>query len=157
VVLITGLLGGVISAVGCLAGGWLCDRMDRKKAYVLFGVLQAASGIAMALLPHTPLMFVVWVSIYTFANGLCYAAFSAFVLEVIGKGAAATKYNALASLSNVPIYYMTGLDGWAHDRWNSAAMFFTESGLAVVSAILFLGLVKLFLGRRGQVPGGTAG
>lgn len=157
VVLITGLLGGVISAVGCLAGGWLCDRLDRKKAYVLFGVLQAAAGMAMALLPHTPLMFVVWVSVYTFANGLCYAAFSAFVLEVIGQGAAATKYNALASLSNLPIYYMTALDGWAHDRWNSAAMFFTESGLAIFSAGLFLILVRLLLGRRGAHPGTAAG
>jgi hypothetical protein len=70
------------------------------------------------------------------------------VLEVIGRGAAATKYNALASLSNVPIYYMTDIDGWAHDRWNSAGMFFMESGLAVVSAVVFLGLVKLLLGRR---------
>ena len=148
VVLITGVLGGVISAVGCVGGGWICDRMDRKRAYVLFGVAQAGSGIAMALFPHTQFMFIVWVSVYTFTSGLCYAAFSAFVLEVIGRGAAATKYNALASLSNVPIYYMTDIDGWAHDRWNSAGMFFMESGLAVVSAVVFLGLVKLLLGRR---------
>jgi MFS family permease len=148
VALITGVLGGVISAVGCILGGWICDRMDRKQAYVWFGVSQAAAGVAMALLPRSQAMFIVWVSIYTFTTGLCYAAFSAFVLEVIGKGAAATKYNALASLSNVPIYYMTNIDGWAHDRWNSAGMFFTESGLAVASAIGFLFLVKLLLGRR---------
>jgi len=147
VALITGVLGGVISAIGCIAGGWVCDRMDRKKAYVWFGILQAGSGVAMALLPRSQTMFVVWVSVYTFTSGLAYAAFSAFVLEVIGKGAAATKYNALASLSNVPIYYMTTLDGWAHDRWNSAGMFFTESGLAVASAALFLVLVKVLLGR----------
>jgi MFS family permease len=148
VALITGVLGGVISAIGCIFGGWICDRMDRKNAYVLSGILQAGSGVAMALLPRSQMMFVVWVSVYTFTSGLAYAAFSAFVLEVIGKGAAATKYNALASLSNVPIYYMTNLDGWAHDRWNSAAMFFTESGLAVASAALFLVLVKILLGRR---------
>jgi MFS family permease len=146
--LITGVLGGVISAVGCILGGWLCDRMDRKHAYVWFGIVQAGSGIAMALFPHTQSMFIVWVSLYTFTCGLTYAAFSAFVLEAIGTGAAATKYNALASLSNVPIYYMTNLDGWAHDRWNSAGMFFMESGLAVVSAVLFIVLVKMLLRRR---------
>jgi hypothetical protein len=103
-------------------------------------------------------MFIVWVSVYTFTSGLCYAAFSAFVLEVIGQGAAATKYNALASLSNVPIYYMTDIDGWAHDRWNSTRMFILESGLAVVSAVLFLGLVKLLLGPRAPAKtlGGSA-
>jgi MFS family permease len=141
--LITGVLGGVIMALGCILGGWLCDRMDRKQAYVWFGIVQAGSGIAMALFPHTQFMFIVWVSIYSFICGLTYAAFSAFVLEAIGRGAAATKYNALASLSNVPIYYMTNIDGWAHDRWNSAGMFFTESGLAVASALLFIVLVKV--------------
>lgn len=142
VAFVTGLLGGVISAVACIFGGWICDRMDRKAAYVWFGIFQAAAGVTMALLPRTNAMFVVWVSVYTFSNGLSYAAFTAFVLEAIGKGAAATKYNALASLSNVPIYYMTIVDGWAHDRWHSTGMFFTESGLAVVAALVFAGLAK---------------
>ncbi|HEV2691711.1 MAG TPA: MFS transporter [Verrucomicrobiae bacterium] len=148
VALINGVLGGVICAVGCILGGWMCDRMNRQRAYVVFGVLQAASGVAMALFPRTQAEFVVWVSVYMFTAGLSYAAFSAFVLEVIGKGAAATKYNALASLSNVPIYYMTNIDGWAHDRWNSAAMFYTESGLAVISAVVFMILAKILLPRR---------
>jgi len=119
----------------------------------VFGVLQAASGVAMALLPRTEAMFVIWASVYTFTCGLTYAAFSAFVFEVIGRGAAATKYNALASLSNVPIYYMTNLDGWAHDRWNSAKMFYTESGLAVASAVVFMVLVRILRGR--QTRGGS--
>jgi PAT family beta-lactamase induction signal transducer AmpG len=153
VALITGVLGGLISAAGCLVGGWLCDRMDRKQAYIWFGIFQAASGVAMALLPRTPTMFVLWVCVYTFSAGLTYAAFSAFVLEVIGKGAAATKYNVLASLSNVPIYYMTIIDGKAHDIWDSARMFYTESGLAVASAIIFLVLTKVLLGRRTAVEG----
>lgn len=126
VALVTGLLGGLISAAGCLPGGWACDKMDRKKAYVWFGILQAASAIAMALLPRTQSMYMLWASVYTFTAGLTYAAFSAFVFEAIGKGAAATKYNALAALSNVPLWYMTNLDGWTHDHWGSVKMFFTE-------------------------------
>jgi MFS transporter, PAT family, beta-lactamase induction signal transducer AmpG len=149
VALISGVLGGVISAVGCLIGGWFCDRMNRKNAYVWFGLLQAASGVAMALLPRTQLMFMVWASVYTLTNGLAYAAFSAFVLEAIGKGAAATKYSALASLSNAPIYFMTNIDGWAHDHWNSTGMFLTESGLALASAVIFIALAKLLLPRKG--------
>jgi MFS family permease len=149
VALVTGVLGGVISAAGCMIGGWVCDRMDRKAAYVWFGILQAASGVAMGLLPRSQVMFVAWVSVYLFTCGLTYAAFSAFVLEAIGKGAAATKYNALASLSNVPIYYMTNIDGWAHDRWNSTGMFFTESGLALISAVVFVALAKMLLPRKG--------
>jgi PAT family beta-lactamase induction signal transducer AmpG len=148
VALVTGTLSGVISAVGCIVGGWICDRMDRKAAYVWFGILQAAAGIVMALLPRTPIMFITWALVYMFTNGLTYAAFSAFALEAIGKGAAATKYNALACLSNLPIYYMTNLDGWTHDRWNSTGMFFIESGLAVASAVIFFLLARIFLSQR---------
>jgi MFS family permease len=132
-----------------MSGGWICDRMGRQAAYVWFGILQAASGVAMALLPRSQVMFIACVSVYTFTSGLAYAAFSAFVLEVIGKGAAATKYNALASLSNVPIYYMTNIDGWAHDRWNSTSMFFTESGLALASAVVFVVLARILLPGKG--------
>ena len=32
VALVTGVLGGVVSAVGCLLGGWFCDRMHRRLA-----------------------------------------------------------------------------------------------------------------------------
>jgi len=90
----------------------------------------------------------VWASVYTFSTGLTYAAFSSFVLEAIGKGAAATKYNALASLSNVPIYYMTRIDGWSNDRWGSNKMFFLESGIAVTAAGVFMLLAKALLRRR---------
>jgi predicted MFS family arabinose efflux permease len=145
VALITGVLGGVISAVGCLVGGWLCDRMNRQGAYVCFGLGQSAACVAMALFPHNQPMFILWASIYTFTSGLAYAAFSAFVLEAIGHGAAATKYTALAALSNVPIYYLTNLDGWANDRWNSNKMFYLEAALGVAASLFFIILAKCLL------------
>jgi len=148
VALVTGVLGGVISMVGCFAGGWLCDRMNRKTAYVWFGLFQAAAGVAMGWLGRSESMFIVWTLVYYFGSGLSYAAFSAFVFEAIGKGAVATKYNGLASLSNVPIYLMTMIDGWSHDKWNSTVMFYTESGLAVVSAVGFLVLAGILWPNR---------
>jgi len=39
VALIVGVIGGLLSAIGCLIGGWICDLMDRKKGYILFGVI----------------------------------------------------------------------------------------------------------------------
>ncbi len=144
IALVTGLLAGVISAAGCIVGGWICDRMDRKWAYVVYGLLQAACAVAMALMPRTEAMFIVWASVYAFITGLTYAGFTAFVLEAIGKGAAATKYSVYASVSNMPIYYMTNVDGWAHDRWGAGGMLFAEAALCVVGAFAFLALVALF-------------
>jgi hypothetical protein len=76
--------------------------------------------------------------LYAFVTGLTYAGFSAFVLEAMGKGAAATKYSVFASLSNTPIWYMTLVDGAAHTRWGPAGMLFAEATLCFVGLALFL-------------------
>ena len=103
VALLTGILAGVVSAVGCLAGGWLSDAMDRKFAYALTGFALATAALGMWAAPRTPATFGFFTLLYSFGSGVAYGAFTGFVLEVIGKGAAATKYNALAAVSNLPI------------------------------------------------------
>lgn len=141
VALVTGIVGGIASGVGCLVGGWICDRMDRKAAYAAYGVLQALCAAAMAMAPHTEKMFIVFTTIYAGITGLTYAGFSAFVLEAMGMGAAATKYNVFASLSNTPIYYMTRIDGWAHARFGPAGMLYTEAAFGTLGLLLFIGVV----------------
>jgi len=141
VAFVTGVLGGVLSAAGCLIGGWICDRMDRKMAYVLYGVLQASSAIGMALAPRTEPMFIFWTCLYSVITGLTFAGFTAFVLEAMGTGAAATKYNAFASLSNVPISYMTTLDGWAYTRWGPRGMLNTEAALCLLGMVAFFAVL----------------
>ena len=145
VALVTGVVGGIVMAVGSLAGGWVCDRMNRKTAYVAYGILQAACAVLMALSPHTERMYIVWTTVYAFITGLTYAGFTAFVLEAMGVGAAATKYNLFASLSNFPIMYMTTLDGHAHTKWGASGMLYTEAavGLAgLVAFLLFMAAIK---------------
>jgi MFS family permease len=150
VALVTGVLGGMVSAVGCLVGGYFCDRMNRKTAYALYGLLQAVCAVAMALAPRTEPMYIVFTTVYAFISGLTYAGFSAVVLEAIGLGAAATKYNLFASLSNMPIAYMTVADGWAHTRWGAGGMLHAEAVIAVLAILLFIGVVAMMT--RGRVP-----
>src|SRR5436190_2029134 len=140
VALVSGALGGVASAFGCLVGGYWCDRMDRKKAYWVFGLAQAACMIAMAMSPRTEAVYIGYVLLYAFISGLTYAAFSAVVLEAMGLGAAATKYNLFASLSNMPIAYMTLVDGWAHTRWGAGTMLWAEAAIGAVAVLLFMGM-----------------
>lgn len=130
VALANGVWSGVVSGIGCLIGGFFCDRMDRKWSYALFALVQAACAVAMALAPRTETMFVVFSLLYALTAGLTYASFCALTLEVIGFGAAATQYNLLASLSNFPIQYMTLIDGRAHTLWGSSGMLITEAVVA---------------------------
>jgi len=114
VALINGVLGGVITMGGCIVGGWLCDKMNRMAAFNLFSLITCACALMMAIAPRTQAMYILFVGLYMLITGFCYAAFGAVVLEAIGKGAAATKYNLLAGIANGPIMYLSWLDGKAH-------------------------------------------
>ena len=143
VALVTGVISGLVSAAGCFLGGWACDRMDRKAAYALFGALLAICAIAMAIAPRTESAYIVFTMIYSLICGLSYAGFSAVTLEAIGHGAAATKYNVFASLSNMPIAYMTLIDGWAHSQWGAGGMLYTEAVVALIAIAGFYGVTAL--------------
>lgn len=138
VALVNGVLGGLASLVGSVVGGRLCDRIDRKLAYCLFGLALAATTAAMAVLPRTPASFVGMTLAYAVVLGACYAAYGAVVLEVVGVRAAATKFQLLASLSNVPIALLIGWDGAFHDRGGSRAMLWGEALVGVAGVLAFL-------------------
>jgi PAT family beta-lactamase induction signal transducer AmpG len=137
VALIGGLLQGLAGIGGCIAGGYVCDRMDRKQAYLLFGLVMAASSLAMAFGPRTPIAFLVFATVYNVAVGLSYAAYSAVTLEAIGRGAAATKFNLISSISNVPLLVVVLVDGWAQSRWGSSGMLIGESIIGVAGVLLY--------------------
>ena len=155
VALITGVAGGLITAVGCLAGGWMGDMMDRKVSYVIVGILQAVTAIGMAVCPHTNIMYIIWTSLYTFSSGLCYATFNAYVLEVIGRGAAGTKYELFASVSNAPIYMMTAVAGWAYTKWGANGMFNTEAVCCVLGTAVYF-IVKALIEIKKTKPVGES-
>jgi MFS family permease len=137
VALVNGALQGVACAFGCLAGGFVCDRMDRKTAYLAYGAAQALCVVVMALSPHTVGMFAAFTLLYAVLNGMGYAAFSAVVLETIGASAAATQYSVYASLSNMPILYMGLAEGWAYTRFGASAMLYLEAAVAAVAVVVF--------------------
>ena len=137
VALVTGVVGGLASAVGCFMGGFVCDRMERKNAYALFGFMLALCATGMAMAPRTEASYIVFTTIYAWISGLSYAGFTAIVLETIGQGAAATKYNVFASLSNMPIAYMIVVDGWAHGRFGADGMLYVEALIGVLAIGVF--------------------
>ncbi len=117
VALVAGILNGVISAIGCIIGGWVADRVGRWWAYFGSGLALSIVAIVMAVAPRTPESFVVGVLVYSFANGIAYAAFSAIV-------------------------YMTASDGWVHDRYGTAWMLYYEALIAIACIILGLAVLR---------------
>ncbi len=142
VALVSGVLNGVVSTIGCVIGGWLADRLGRWWSYFGSGILMAMVAIIMAVTAHTPNAFSVGVLAYALTCGMAYAAFSAIVLLAIGRGAASTKYATLSSLGNLPVVYMTASDGWVHDRFGTAWMLHSEALIGIICIVLALVVLR---------------
>jgi PAT family beta-lactamase induction signal transducer AmpG len=148
VALTGGVITGIVSAIAALAAGYVCDLMDKRTAYCLFGAVVAVLLVVTTQLPRTPTVWIVTSLIYTALVAACYAAYSATVLEVIGRGAAATKFNLMASVSNVPVAFMPIVDSQLHDRHGTNAMFYGEAVLSVAAALLFAAVVVAWRPRK---------
>jgi PAT family beta-lactamase induction signal transducer AmpG len=136
VALVTGVISGVVSAVGCIAGGFFIDRKGIWFAYFGSGMICSLVALVMAAMPYSPAVYIGGVLAYTFGIGLINAGFTALILFAIGKKNVATKYSLLASLGNLPVVYMTALDGWAHDKYNSRYMLLYEAVLGIFFVLI---------------------
>jgi MFS family permease len=135
--LMQGVVAGLVTTVGCFAGGWLCQRVAPRTAYAGIGLLLALVAAGMAACPATVLMYVAWNLFYALVVGLAYAAFTALVLDAMGAGAGATKYNVFASLSNFPLWWLGLVLGKAAERWGPRAMLLTEAAFGALAVALF--------------------
>ena len=142
---VSGIAAGILSAIGSLVGGWACNRIDKRLAYALAGPFAAIFGAYLAFAPKTPQTFAWGHSGYSLAAGFGYAVFTALVLDLIGskRHGAATAYSFLVAGGNVPILYMTWLDGVAYKRQGvTGLMSFDALGNGLVGvALLFLALL----------------
>lgn len=148
---INALVAGIAAILGSIAGGLLSDRLDKRWAYALSGLILASVAFAMAATPQTATFYAGGVILYSFALGLCYAAFTAFVLDIIGHTGGATKYNLFASLANIPITIMATVDGSVADRAGRVVMLVVD-GLAGVAGATVLMAVVYLLRRAHKEP-----
>jgi MFS family permease len=143
---ISGFAFGLISAGGCMIGGFVCDRMKRTTAYALAGLLSAVFSLWLALGRATPLTYAGGYIGYALAAGFAYAAFTALELDVLGRRqhAAGTAYSLLGASGNVPITYMTWLDGVAYKRHGILGLMGMDTlanGLGAVLLLVFAGSI----------------
>ncbi len=148
VVLVTGIFSGLVSAVGCVAGGLIADRWGVWVAYLGSGAVCAIVTFIMALLPLLPTVYIGGVLVYAFSTGLVYAAFTSLTLFAIGNKHVATKFSLIASLGNVPVVYVTSINGWVHDKFNSRYMLLTEAILGMAFVLIFFIILRRMVHKK---------
>ncbi|NNM26537.1 MAG: MFS transporter, partial [Phycisphaerales bacterium] len=128
----------IISAVGCVLGGFLSDRLGRRRMLATYVVLASVPTLIFALLmqragwimpvdptlpdrPAVPpsLVTAFWVVclVFSFFHGLMYGTRTALFMDVCAKGVAATQFTAYMSLLNLVIWYTASWQGIAIERW----------------------------------------
>ena len=140
VAVVTGVCGGVVTILGCVAGGYLCDRAPRRTVYILASVACSLGEAAMALTPHTPVWFGAMILGNGFLLGIAWAAVSAVIFECLGTSGAATVASVLTSLACLPVVVMTAVVGRVQTTYGSTAMLLAEAIVAVVSIAAYAAL-----------------
>jgi MFS transporter, PAT family, beta-lactamase induction signal transducer AmpG len=150
---VSGVGGSILLGIGSLAGGFVCDRLNRLTVYALSGLIAAACGTYLALAPATPFTFGAGYAGYALSTGLAFTAFSALVLDVLGLGrrAAATGNSLLTSVGNLPVAYMTWLDGVGYKHAGAPGLMGVDA-LANGGGGLFLLLLAWFCASRWSAP-----
>jgi predicted MFS family arabinose efflux permease len=150
---------GLLTALGALIGGRFLDRLDKRRAYLVSGLLIAAVDAIMACAPRTGITYIAGTLAYSLVAGLCFAAFTAVVLEIIGEvdRSAATQYTLFDAAGNLATSYLAWMDGHGYELFKarglpgSGGLLLTDAGMNV-AGVIALGLMLWLLRRRRPAP-----
>lgn len=134
----------------------MLDRLDKRRAYLMSGAMIAAVDIAMAWGPRNELTYIAGTLAYSLVAGLCFAAFTAVVLEIIGEvdRSAATQYTLFDAAGNLATSYLAWLDGHGYDwfkqrQWpGTSGLLLTDAGMNLAGVAALMLMMWLVFGRR---------
>jgi PAT family beta-lactamase induction signal transducer AmpG len=137
---INGLVGVILTVAGSLSAALIPIRIRAPIAYLLVGLINAATLAVLALGPPRPMVYFAGTVLFLFTIGACYALFTAVVLEFLGGSgkSGSARYSIINSLGNIPVAYMAYLDGRSYARWGPRAMPAADAILSAAAATLLL-------------------
>ncbi len=126
-----GLWSSLMSALGCVVGGWMSDRYGRRRMIALFVLLTALPTVWLALsmravghlMPVDPTQLGIvtdpalvatfrWLCIaYGFLQGLTYGSSTALYMDITTPAVAATQFTAYMALGNLATSYTATWQG----------------------------------------------
>jgi PAT family beta-lactamase induction signal transducer AmpG len=141
---INGLGGALLTSAGAFSALLVPVRVRASISFLLVGLANAATLALLSLGPQRPAIYFVSTALFLFTVGAGYAMFTAVCLEFLGHSgkSGSSRYAIINSLGNIPVFYMTWLDGRGYALWGPRGM----PGIdALVSAILILILLGHFV------------
>jgi MFS family permease len=151
---VNGFAGGLLTAIGCLVGGYVCDRIERRHAYLFAGIVNGLCALLMAAGPFSPSTYIAGTAAYLFTAGVCYAAWTALALDFLGEKqtTAGTRYTLFAAAGNAPIAYMTLADGLGYKRFGPRGLLGVDALASILAAALLFVVIRRFRIRPADAP-----
>lgn len=151
VAFVTGAFGTALSAMGAVAGGFLCRRFGARIIYAVLGLAVSAAALVMATLPFNPVSYIAGVSVYMAVAGCGFAAFTTLALELIGERnpAKSTWYAIFHCMGALPIAYSVWLNGQGYRLGGPRGLFAADALFEGISSIAILAYF-IWIGRANR-------
>ena len=151
-----GLAGALLTSAGALAASLIPIRVRASIAFPIAGLVNAATLAIFAIGPLRPAVYFAGTVLFLFTIGAGYALFTGVALEFLGSSgkSGSSRYAIINSIGNVPVAYMTYLDGRGYALWGPRAMPAVD---AIITAAGCLLLLAHFVSRRRKQSGIAAG
>jgi hypothetical protein len=135
-----GIGGALLMSAGAFVASLIPVRVRATIGLLISGLINAATLAILALGPLRPAVYFTSTILYLFTIGACYAFFTGVVLEFLGGSgkSGSARYAIINSLGNVPVVYMTWLDGRGYALWGPRGMPGIDAILSAVSASILL-------------------
>ncbi len=147
---VNGIGGVLLTSAGALAASLIPARVCAPVAFLISSLINAASLAILALGRLSPPVYLTGTILYLFTIGASYAFITAVILEFLGKSgkSGSGRYCIVNSLANVPVVYMTWIDGRGYALWGPRGMPGVDAILSIVTVSLVL--AHFVFSRRGR-------
>jgi MFS family permease len=135
-----GIGGALLMSAGAFVASLIPVRVRASIGLLISGLINAATMGILALGPLRPAVYFTSTVLFLFTVGACYAFFTGVVLEFLGGSgkSGSARYAIINSVGNVPVVYMTWLDGRGYALWGPRGMPGIDAILSAVSASILL-------------------
>lgn len=134
----------VTSGLGCVLGGWLADKLGKRKMLALFYALTTLPTLYLAVMLGgesgiggitIPQYFATELA-FALSMGMHYGTSAAIFMGLTNPAIAATQFTGFMALRNLTISYTNAWQGVAVDAWGYSTLFFIDAALAILPILV---------------------